>query len=97
MNSLYFVAVIPPQPLCGKITAVKQDFRERFHSSHALRLVPHITLKAPFSFPDEKKPEVLDWFAQLPVPAAAFRQKLSGFDCFRSKRNPVIFIVPELN
>jgi 2'-5' RNA ligase len=95
MTSLYFVAIIPPQELCDAITAVKNDFKERFSSKHALRLIPHITLKAPFSSANEAK--VKDWFSNVPSTVPPFQQRLHHFNCFSNKRNPVIFIEPELN
>jgi 2'-5' RNA ligase len=94
MQQLYFVAIIPPPGLRGAITDIKQDFKERFNSKHALRLVPHITLKAPFSCNDDQR--VIDWFTNIPVAVSPFEQKLHNFNCFANKRNPVIFIDPEL-
>lgn len=95
MTSLYFVAIIPPQELCDAITAIKEDFKERFNSRHALRLIPHITLKAPFSHAGHQR--VLNWFTGISPTVHPFEQRLHHFNCFSGKRNPVIFIEPELN
>jgi 2'-5' RNA ligase len=94
MSSLYFVAIIPPDDICEQITAIKHDFKKRFNSKHALRLIPHITLKAPFSSADHQ--QVLDWFANIPIHTTPFEQRLNNFNCFANKRNPVIFIEPVL-
>lgn len=94
-GSLYFVAIIPPQQVCDAIIPVKLDFKERFNSRHALRLVPHITLKAPFSSPEHHT--VTDWFSNIPAGVSPFAQELKNFNCFANKRNPVIFIEPVLN
>lgn len=96
-STLFFIAVIPPPELCEAITQVKEDFHQRFHSRHALRLIPHITLKAPFSVPSSQRGMVTDWFNTIPATVGCFEQRLEHFNCFRNKRNPVIFIVPELN
>lgn len=95
--NLYFVAIIPPQELCDKITAIKQDFAERFGSKHALKVIPHITLKAPFSVYKDAHDVVVNWFKNIPVDIPAFEQKLKNFGSFSNKRNPVIFIEPELS
>jgi 2'-5' RNA ligase len=95
MSRLYFVAIVPPHEVCERITIIKKDFRDRFNSKHALKLMPHITLKAPFSVNDDR--QVLGWFNNIPVTISAFEQKLTNFNCFANKRNPVIFIEPELS
>lgn len=100
MNSkanLYFIAIIPPQEIREAITAIKQDFAERFKSSKALKVIPHITLKAPFKFPAEKHTELLRWFASTNVTTNSFQQELKDFGSFANKRNPVIFIEPVMN
>jgi 2'-5' RNA ligase len=95
MSRLYFVAIIPPPGVCRQVTIIKEDFRDRFNSTHALRVVPHITLKAPFSVNDNQ--QVPDWFNDIPVTIPPFEQKLTNFNCFDNKRNPVVFIEPELS
>jgi len=94
MSSIYFVAIIPPVEICDQINAIKQNFKERFESQHALRLIPHITLKSPFSTDHQ---QVMDWFQNIKLNIHPFRQLLVNFNCFANKRNPVIFIEPELN
>jgi 2'-5' RNA ligase len=96
-SNLYFIAIIPPQEICEAITAIKHDFAERFKSSKALRVIPHITLKAPFKFPAEKHTEVLRWFTSTNITVNSFQQELKDFGSFANKRNPVIFIEPLMN
>lgn len=95
-NVLFFVAIIPPEDICERITSIKYDFRDRFGSRHALRLVPHITLKAPFGVPVAETGTVVDWFYHIPLNPGPFPQALQNFKSFSSRRNPVIFIEPEL-
>jgi 2'-5' RNA ligase len=95
--NLYFIAIIPPQEICDAVTTIKRDFAERFGSRHALKVIPHITLKAPFSFPADEHHRLLQWFRENPVTGEPFQQKLKDFGSFENKRNPVIFIEPELN
>jgi 2'-5' RNA ligase len=95
-TNLYFIAIIPPLKILEAVTEIKQDFAERFKSSSALKVIPHITLKAPFKFSAEQHTELLRWFALTPT-VHSFQQELKDFGCFANKRNPVIFIEPVLN
>ena len=97
MMSLYFIAIIPPDEICEEITTIKRDFAKRFNSRHALKVIPHITLKAPFQFPAEQDDLLLQWFEKLPVTTKPFIQELQNFGCFNNKRSPVIFIEPLMN
>ncbi|HYJ65079.1 MAG TPA: 2'-5' RNA ligase family protein [Parafilimonas sp.] len=75
-----------------KITAFKQDFANRFNSKYALRVFPHITLKAPFRLPANAHEELLRWFADLHVLQNEFTIQLKNFGAFEKNRNPVIYI-----
>ena len=96
-QQLYFIAIVLPPQLCAEITHFKEDFVTRFNSRHALRVKPHITLKAPFSLPAEQQAELHDWFTQIPVPVTAFQQELKDFGAFDNRRNPVIYVHPVMN
>lgn len=96
-ENLYFIAIIPPDEICEAVTSIKQDFADRFKSKKALKVVPHVTLKAPFKFPDQDHIALLRWFALTPVSVHPFKQQLKDFSCFANKRNPVIFIEPVMN
>lgn len=96
-KSLFFVALLPPQEMQDQATEIKQYFAERYHSRHALKSPPHITLQPPFEWhPDniEGLEAVLRDFAttQKGVPIT-----LSGFAAFAPR---VIYInvlkTPEL-
>jgi 2'-5' RNA ligase len=96
-TNLYFIAIIPPGEICEAVTRIRQDFADRFNSNKALKVVPHITLKAPFKFHAGDQAALLRWFALTPVSVHPFKQELKDFDCFSNKRNPVIFIKPVMN
>jgi 2'-5' RNA ligase len=95
MTNLYFIAIIPPKEISEQVTEIKKDFVERFNSSKALRVIPHITLKAPFKFSGHTA--LLRWFALTPVAVKSFQQELKNFGSFSNKRNPVIFVEPVMN
>src|SRR3954451_23151745 len=100
MNSkinLYFIAIIPPQEIREAVTEIKRDFAERFKSSKALKVIPHITLKAPFKFAAEKRMDLLRWFVSINVVIKPFQQELKNFGNFANKRNPVVFVEPLMN
>lgn len=96
-NNLYFIAIIPPPEICDEINLIKEDFAIRFKSKHALKVVPHITLKSPFRFAASSHTQVLKWFQQMQLSVNPFQQELKNFGCFTSKRTPVIFITPTSN
>ena len=80
-----------PEPLRTQVTAIKQEFAKRYHSRHALRSPPHVTLFPPFRWPTAEVDafESLRDFCggQAPVPL-----RLNGFGCFAPR---VIFVRPE--
>lgn len=93
----YFIAVIPPDDVCKTITDVKQDIANRFQSKHALKVVPHITLKSPFRLSESLYPDLLKWFEELPITVHPFQQELKNFGCFAENRSPVVYINPAAN
>jgi 2'-5' RNA ligase len=96
-HSLYFIAIIPPDDLCHEITRLKEDFANRFNSRHALKVIPHITLKAPFELPKANHESTLQWFKSMPVSIAPYEQELEDFGAFNNRRNPVIYVNPKMN
>jgi 2'-5' RNA ligase len=95
-ENLYFIALIPKRELRERITAIKHDFATRFNSKTALKVYPHITLKAPFKLPANKYDQLLNWFNNLHIQHKKFSIELKGFGAFHNKNSPVIFIKPEI-
>ncbi len=96
-DNLYFIAIIPPAEIIEAISVFKQDFADRFFCRAALKLVPHITLKAPFKLPPSEHTQLLDWFNTLEVAGHPFKIELRDFGVFPKKESPVIFIHAEMN
>ncbi len=91
---MYFVALVPPEPLRDQLTDLKSYFKEKYDSSKALNSPPHITLHMPFKWKEEKEnrlAEVLGSFCQT---AGSFNLLLNGFGAFAPR---VIFIEPAEN
>jgi 2'-5' RNA ligase len=93
-NNLYFIAVIPFRDLRDKVNELKRDIATRFNSARALKVMPHITLKAPFKWPPTAHNMLLKWFVDLKLPGPSFAITLQGFGAFNNRKNPVIFIKP---
>jgi len=94
---LYFIAIIPPQEICDAITEFKKDFADRFQSKTALKIIPHITLKAPFKFSMADNEQTIRWFNNMTISVSSFQQELKDFGAFHNRRNPVVFVKPVLN
>lgn len=93
-TSLFFIALIPDKDLRKKINTIKEDFSQRFESHKALKVYPHITLKAPFKCSVEGKKELLNWFSETSIQQKPFLIHLKGFGAFHNKKSPVVFINP---
>lgn len=91
---LYFIAVIPGGELQERIKEIRQDFARRFNSRRALKVIPHITLKAPFIIPAELHPGLLQWFGDFTPEQKTFITSLNSFGAFPNKGKPVVFIRP---
>lgn len=96
-QNLYFIAIVPPDGICNEITSFKEDFAHRFNSIYSLKVIPHITLKAPFSFHKADHEQTVIWFENMPLTTSSFKQQLKDFGAFHNKRNPVIFVHPLMN
>ncbi len=72
-KNLYFIALIPQQQLCEEITNFKNDFSVRFKSNKALKVIPHITLKAPFQLIVNTHDNLLKWFNNLSLIKQPFK------------------------
>lgn len=97
MENLYFLAITPPDDISKKVTVIQEDIASRFDSRASLKVIPHITLKAPFKFPVAAHEIVLEWFENLNIDISGFDLQLKDFGAFHNKNRPVIFIKPEPN
>ena len=74
-DNLYFIALIPQRELCDEINNFKNDFAKRFNSKKALKVMPHITLKAPFKCAANAHAELVKWFSDLHIKQKHFSFK----------------------
>ena len=96
-ENLYFIAIIPSQKICDEITGFKKDFAARFESKKALKVIPHITLKAPFKLPASELSKLEQWFQKLSINLETFEIELKDFGAFDNKYSPVVFVQPIMN
>ncbi len=88
-ESLYFIAVVPPEEIQEQITAFKKEIASKYGSSHALKSPPHITLHMPFKWKD-KKYEMLEQVIQsVNSRLDPFTIQLKDFDFFEPR---VVFV-----
>jgi 2'-5' RNA ligase len=88
-QSRYFLALIPPPEIQAEATALKQYFRENYRSQAALKSPPHITLQAPFTWPDQERDRLFTTLDTFRSSAASIPVHLSGFGAFPPR---VIFL-----
>ena len=87
--NLYFIALIPHIALRAQVKAFKEELKERFNATKALRSPAHITLQMPFKISTQDEPYLMDTLQEFATVQKKFLVKLSGFDCFSPK---VIFV-----
>lgn len=93
----YFIAIIPNSTVCKEIESFKTDFAEHFDSRQAQKVMPHITLKAPFKLQASRHDELVQWFQEpFPYPCP-FQAGLKNFSAFFNRYNPVVYVDPILH
>ena len=79
---LYFVAIVPEEPIYSEVLAYKTEFRDRYNSVAALRSPPHITLYMPFQWKEEKEEQLLSSLNNLASLHQSFKLSLENFGAF---------------
>lgn len=88
-ENLYFIAIVPPEPIYGEALALKNQFKDQYNSKAALNSPPHITLHMPFKWKESKEAELASSLETFAVKQKSFELKLTGFGAFEPR---VIFI-----
>ena len=96
-TNLYFIALIPRKDIYDSIIGFKTDFALRFNSKIALKVIPHITLKNPFTLDTSDHEKLIQWFQKLSIDLTTFGISLNNFGAFQSPVSPVIFVQPVMN
>lgn len=88
-EKLYFIALIPPEPVAKEVTRIKQDFADHYKSRRALNSPPHITLIPPFRWNENEEMSLHDSLSNFTWRGDFFTIALDGFNSFPPR---VIFI-----
>lgn len=88
-ESLYFIAIVPPQEIQDRITTLKYEVAEKFNSKHALNAPPHITLHMPFKWKEKKLDQPKGVIQKLNNELTPFEIALKDFDFFEPR---VVFV-----
>jgi len=88
-KSLYFIAIVPPQPYFQQILDWKNYFAENHHSKGALRSPPHITLHMPFKWQEKREGEIHKFLRSIVIDQEVFSIQLKNFSAFEPR---VIYI-----
>lgn len=91
---LYFIAIIPPEPVYSKALQLKHYFKEYYNSRAALNSPPHITLHMPFKWKENKEEVLIESLERFVAPRKSFEVKLKNFSGFEPR---VIFIDVDKN
>ncbi len=86
---LYFIAIIPPTPFFEEALKAKQYFAEHYSSRGALKSPPHITLRMPFMWKEEKEDTLISAVAKFSEKNEPIQIQFNHFGCFPPR---VIFI-----
>lgn len=82
---LYFVAIIPGEPLYGNLKKMKTDISQKYDTRRALNSPPHITLLAPFRMKDEMVDEGIEIISKAVQGKSSFDAELKDFSHFGNR------------
>ncbi|GGF09984.1 2'-5' RNA ligase family protein [Hymenobacter cavernae] len=85
MNTLYLVALLPPEPVFSETWAMKQEVNRLTGSRNAVRLPPHITLIPPTRQPDEFEARCTATLADFAATQAPLTVGLHNFAWFGNR------------
>lgn len=89
VESLYFIAIVPPEPVYGEALTLKNQFKDQYHSKAALNSPPHITLHMPFAWKESKEAALINSLEAFSMTQYSFELRLNNFSAFEPR---VIFI-----
>jgi len=86
---MYFLAIVPPEPIRGAAHELKIHFRETYGSKAALHSPPHLTLHMPFRWKQAKESKIHEACTKAASLQRPFQLTLKNFNAFPPR---VIFI-----
>jgi 2'-5' RNA ligase len=79
---LYFIAVVPPEPVYQQAQNWKEHFASQYNSKASLNSPPHITLHMPFKMKEKKVQLLVDELRDAGSQHQSLTLKINGFDVF---------------
>lgn len=84
-KELYFIALVPDEPVYSEIWQLKEEVRDRYDSKAALRSPPHITLQMPFKWKAVKEKILYNTLASIAEGFIPFDLTLNNFGAFEPR------------
>lgn len=84
-QQLYFLALIPPEPIRNAVKLLKEEMLDRFGAGHALKSPAHITLQMPFRRTEQEEENMIGQLEKFAAGERPFPIELSGFGCFEPR------------
>lgn len=88
-KSLFFIAIIPPEPIKSDVTLLKEEVYAKYGSKSALKSPPHITLHMPFQWRKDREEQLKEKLLQFHFADYPFEIELKDFGFFDPR---VVFV-----
>ncbi len=84
-KNLFFLAIIPPEPIKSAVMAFKKEVEEKFGSKAALRSPPHITLHMPFQWRKDREDQLREIMSGFRFQNFPLEVEIKNFDFFEPR------------
>jgi len=91
-QKIYFIALLPNAEVGKEIIRIKQEFADNYDARLALRVLPHITLQAPFTADPVIENALCTELADFAAAQSPFDIHLDGFGAVHLKNRRVLYI-----
>ena len=82
IQRLYFVALIPPEPIKSEVWQMKEEVKTKYGPKAALKSPAHITLHMPFTFRVDREAQIIDCLKEAVLGIPSIQINHNGFGCF---------------
>ncbi|MHB1920710.1 MAG: 2'-5' RNA ligase family protein [Chitinophagaceae bacterium] len=89
---IYFLAIIPDKKVTEEVTEIKEEIALGTGSSHALKVLPHITLQSPFKAEPSLEDYFLEKLMEFAQDFSSFKVTLKDFGSFSRDDSPVLYL-----
>lgn len=81
-SNLYFIAIIPPEPIYSEVKEFQQHIADTYHSKEALKAPSHITVIPPFQIDASREAELIRFTDSFASNYGKFELSVEGFGSF---------------